>query len=202
MARLSFVAEDLPGDVADRVRVRRGGTLTDLDRLLLHSPPVADAWNALLGAVRSRTSIRADVRELAICRVAALNKATYEWAAHAPLARANGVSPEQLDAVRDGDTGPLDPVQRSAVDYASAMTRDVDVPDEVFEEVRRHFDERELVELTATVAAYNLVSRFLVALRLEAGPAQAHVADAGTQPGGSPEWTAGGGCPGCERSPG
>jgi alkylhydroperoxidase family enzyme len=44
------------------------------------------------------------------------------------------------------------------------MTRTVTVPEEVFRELRACFDEREVVEITATVAAYNCVSRFLVAL--------------------------------------
>ena len=46
------------------------------------------------------------------------------------------------------------------------MTRDVEVPDEVFEPLRAEFDAKGLVELVATVAAYNMVSRFLVALRV------------------------------------
>jgi len=37
----------------------------------------------------------------------------------------------------------------------------------VFAELRRHFDDRELVELTATVGGYNLVSRFLEAMRID-----------------------------------
>jgi alkylhydroperoxidase family enzyme len=37
----------------------------------------------------------------------------------------------------------------------------------VFAQVRRQFDDRELVELTATVAGYNLVSRFLVAMQID-----------------------------------
>jgi alkylhydroperoxidase family enzyme len=41
------------------------------------------------------------------------------------------------------------------------------VADELFDRVRTHLDERGVVELTATVGAYNLVSRFLVALHLE-----------------------------------
>lgn len=48
--------------------------------------------------------------------------------------------------------------------YADAMTREIAVSDELFGEVRRWFDEKEVVELTATVACYNMVSRFLVAL--------------------------------------
>jgi alkylhydroperoxidase family enzyme len=46
------------------------------------------------------------------------------------------------------------------------MTRDVHVPDEVFAAARAVFDDRLLVELTATVAAYNMVSRFLEAMQI------------------------------------
>lgn len=54
--------------------------------------------------------------------------------------------------------------QWAVVRYTDAMTRNVSVEDEVFGEIRKHFSEQEVVELTATVAAYNCVSRFLVAL--------------------------------------
>ena len=50
--------------------------------------------------------------------------------------------------------------------YVDAMTRDVNVEDATFEEVRKWFSETESVELTATVAGYNCVSRFLVALNV------------------------------------
>jgi alkylhydroperoxidase family enzyme len=44
------------------------------------------------------------------------------------------------------------------------MTLDVRVPDEVFTRLKKQFSEKEVVEITATIAAYNCVSRFLVAL--------------------------------------
>jgi alkylhydroperoxidase family enzyme len=47
------------------------------------------------------------------------------------------------------------------------MTRDVHVPDDVFARVRAHLTERYVVELTATITAYNCVSRFLEALRID-----------------------------------
>ena len=50
--------------------------------------------------------------------------------------------------------------------YTDAMTREVQVADEVFAQVREHFDAQELVELTATIAGYNLVSRFLEAMQV------------------------------------
>jgi 4-carboxymuconolactone decarboxylase len=155
------------GEVAERLRERRGGRLTPLDDMLLHSEPLADGWNTLLGAVRSRLSLAADLRELAICRVAVLNDADYEWQAHAPLLQAAGFSDQQLAAVRDdGDRDSLSPVHRACLDYTDAMTRELRVPDDVFTAVLGHLGERGTVELTATVAAYNMVSRFLVALQV------------------------------------
>ena len=51
--------------------------------------------------------------------------------------------------------------------YTEVMTRDIQVPDKVYSGVRKYFPDREIVELTATIAGYNLVSRFLEALRVD-----------------------------------
>ncbi|KAK7749994.1 hypothetical protein SLS62_008103 [Diatrype stigma] len=87
--------------IASRIAARRAPRpLQPLDLALLHSPPVADGWNAFLGAVRTRTAaLDPAVRELCICRVAACNRAWYEWAHHAPLAREAGVSEEAMAVV-------------------------------------------------------------------------------------------------------
>ena len=44
------------------------------------------------------------------------------------------------------------------------MTRDIEVPPEIIARLRTRFDTQGAVEIVATVAAYNMVSRFLVAL--------------------------------------
>ena len=53
--------------VADRIRQRRGVRgLTPLDGMLLNAPNVADGWNIFVGGLRTRTSLRDDVRELMV----------------------------------------------------------------------------------------------------------------------------------------
>lgn len=170
MARLPYVAP--PGAVTDRIRERRGGTLTALDGMLLHSPEFADGWNGMLGAVRGKSTLPADIRELAILVVAARNGADYEWVAHEPLARQAGLSDPAIDSIRAGSSGSgagLSPAQAAALAFAGASTVGVAVPDDVFDGVRAHFSEREILELTVTVAAYNMVSRVLVALEVRPG---------------------------------
>lgn len=101
--------------------------------MLLHSPPYARGWNALLGAVRGELGLPARLRELAICAVAALTGAEYEFHHHAPLFLEAGGTPAQLDALRaftgGGATAPFDDTERAVLRYAHEMTRDVAVRD-------------------------------------------------------------------------
>ncbi len=171
MARIEHIQEDAPGTDAalvKAVKARRGGRLLNLDRQLLHSAPVAQGWNHFMGAVRSHTVLDGSLRELVILLVALLNRAPYEFAQHAPVALAEGMTQAQIDALADWrGSEAFDARQRDVLAYAEAMTLQVQVSQPLFDAVRRHFDNRTLVELTATVASYNMVSRFLEALQIE-----------------------------------
>lgn len=177
--RLPYIPDPPPTSSAEEerivsaVRARRSPRpLQALDLTLLHSPPVADGWNSFLGAVRTRTSLPQDVRELAISRVAVVNRAWYEWAHHAPLAVQGGVGEELMERVKEpgelrigqGEGHGFTEKQWVTLVYADEMTRNVEVRDETFKVLKGLFTDREVVEITATVAAYNCVSRFLVAL--------------------------------------
>ncbi|HEU0231343.1 MAG TPA: carboxymuconolactone decarboxylase family protein, partial [Burkholderiaceae bacterium] len=79
----------------------------------------------------------------------------------------------QLDALGEWEASPLfNDRERAVLGYTDAMTRNVKVPAETFQAVRRHFNPRELVELTATIGAYNMVSRFLEALDIHSDDAR------------------------------
>ena len=171
MARIDPIDDDSPGVDAElmrAVRARRGGRLLNLDRQLLHSPPLARGWNHYMGAVRAETVLDGGLRELVILLVACLNRAPYEFAQHAPVALDEGLSQPQIDAVAAWRTSALfDPLQRDVLAYAEAMTLQVQVAEPLFDAVRRRLSDRELIELTATVASYNMVSRFLEALQVQ-----------------------------------
>lgn len=174
MPRIPYVPEDIqePADVVSAVRARRGGTLISLDRMLLHSPPLAAGWNTFLGAVRTGLLVDPKLRELAMCVVAVLNGAEYEFTQHAPLYLKAGGSEAQKQALRDplaacANAMLFDPLQRAAMSLTIEMTRSVQVSDATFASVRAHLSERETVELVGVIAAYNMVSRFLVATGVE-----------------------------------
>ncbi|MDQ4061031.1 MAG: carboxymuconolactone decarboxylase family protein [Pseudomonadota bacterium] len=168
MARIPYADLDRP-DVQPLVQqiVAERGSVLHLYRMLLHSPPVAAGWLRYLTAIRHECVLPGDLRELVIMRVAALNGAPYEADQHAPIALQEGITQAQLDALSDWEHSDLfDARQRAVLAYTDAMTRQIQVPEPVFAAVRGEFDDRQLIELTATVAAYNMVSRFLEAIQV------------------------------------
>ena len=171
MARIPYADPAANADIArlaEQIKTERGGKVLNLYKMLLHSPPVARGWLNLFTAIRQQTVLPGRFRELAILRVAVLNRADYEFTQHVPFALKEGCTAAEVEAVRAGSSAPgFDARDRAVLAYAEAMTRDIQVPDQVFEQVREHFPEREVVELTATIAGYNLVSRFLEAMAID-----------------------------------
>ena len=77
-------------------------------------------------------------------------------------------SPEaQLDGILDWRSGQFDERQRAVLALAEGLTKNVDVDDATFDAAKAHLSARQVVELVTTVAYYNMVSRFLVGLKID-----------------------------------
>ncbi len=174
--RLPLLTDDQvgPPDLVASIRQRRGGDLIDLDRLLLHSPAFAAGWNVFMGAVRSALTLPPLLRELSMCGVAALNGADFEMHHHAPLYRQAGATEAQLAALMRLDSDPglahdpvFDATQRAVLALVVEMTRSVQVADATFAAARAAVgSDQAMFELIGVTAAYNMVSRILVASTL------------------------------------
>lgn len=161
-AELTAENSDLAADIA-----AQRGSVSHLYRMLLHSQPIAAGWLTYLTAVRQKCALPGGLRELVIMRIAIVNGARFEAAQHRPIALAEGISIEKLDALENWQTATVfDERERAVLAYTDAMTREIRVPDTIFAAVRKALGTRELVELTATIGAYNMVSRFLEALEI------------------------------------
>ncbi|NYT84264.1 carboxymuconolactone decarboxylase family protein [Pollutimonas harenae] len=168
MARLPYADLTHPevSPLVEQIVAERGSVL-HLYQMLLQSPPVARGWLNHLTGIRHHNSLNGALREMVIMRIAHLNGAPYEADQHAPIALKEGMTQAQLDALPQWQGSDLFSEQERAVlAYTDSMTREVQVPDAVFDAVRPFFEPRQLVELTATVATYNMVSRFLEALQI------------------------------------
>lgn len=153
-------------EIEDRILQERG-RISLLYQVLLNSPPIAQGWESMLTAVRNKTSVPAELRELMILRVAVLNKASFEFDAHIPHAQKAGVSAEKINDIKAVNlSARFSDEEKLILAMTDHMTRDIEVPAELMQEVTRRYGPGQVVELVATVAAYNMVSRFLVALNI------------------------------------
>ena len=162
-----------PVDIVGPIRARRaGGKLLNLDRMLLNSPAFAQGWNAMFGAVRAKLALPGMLREMVINFVAVINRADYELFQHAGEYLKVGGSKEQLAALKNPaaalkDTKHFDETERAALALTWEMTRNIVVDPATIKRIRSLLPDQQVVELVGTIAAYNMVSRFLVATGLE-----------------------------------
>lgn len=133
------------------------------------------------GAIRAQVGLEQYVRgsglehsllELVKLRASYMNGCAYCVDMHTKDALAAGETAQRLLAVPLWRETPFfTPRERAALAWTEAVT-DVGrtgVPDEVFEEVRRHFDEEELVNLTMAVIVINGWNRLAVSFRAPVG---------------------------------
>jgi alkylhydroperoxidase family enzyme len=175
MARVSLIKEQDHPEFAELIQkfsAGRRGRLINIYRMLLNSPALAESWFNHSNAVRWKTTLDGRLREIVIIRMGHLAKSQYVLRQHVPsLALADGMTLEECDALADWRaTSLFSARERAALAYTDTMTRDIEVPDPIFAEVKRHFDDRQIVELTVLIGTYNMNARVLQALRLDLEP--------------------------------
>ena len=111
-------------------------------------------------------------REIAIVRIASVVKYAYALQQHVPgIAVPDGVSLEECEALKDWKASKFfSEAERTALAYVDAMIAAPDVPDDVFNAVRKHYSEREVVELTILVGTYIMHNRVTTALKIDLEP--------------------------------
>jgi alkylhydroperoxidase family enzyme len=178
MARVPLIQEQEHPEFAaliEKFRAGRRGRLINIYRMLLNAPPLAESWFNHSNTVRWGTTLSGRLREIVIIRVGHLTKSEYVLRQHVPsLALADGVSLEECDALADWRASKhFSESERAVLAYADTMTRDIAVPEPVFAEVKRHFNAREIVEITVLIGTYNMNARVLRALELDLEPLMA-----------------------------
>ncbi|HEY7294157.1 MAG TPA: carboxymuconolactone decarboxylase family protein [Dehalococcoidia bacterium] len=171
MARLPYRnREDLPEQyqyLFDNL-ARDGGRVGNIFRTLAHSPNLLHQFMRFGNAILNRSQLDPRLRELAILTVGRVTQAVYEYDHHVAIARRVGVTEQQIDALPVWERYPaFDERERAVIRYAEAVTRDVRVPDTVFDACHDFLGDEQMVELTLTIGFYNLVVRFLEPMQVE-----------------------------------
>jgi 4-carboxymuconolactone decarboxylase len=138
---------------------------------LLYAPNIAERIEPLGSELRFFGTLDRRVHELIVCLVAATTLNQFEWAVHVPAALSLGVSEEQIDAIRRGQT-PENLADNEAVafEFATSLMASHEVSDEIFDAATAHFGQPGVVELTAVVGYFVMMCWFLNVARTPAPP--------------------------------
>ena len=145
-------------------------------RLLLYTPELCQRVLDVSGYLRHKGLVAPNPGELAIIATAREKDCPYVWAAHAPAARRAGISEAAVTAVRDRSAiEGLDPVERDIVDYVRQLLRTNRVSQDLFDRLCGRHGVPWLVELTALMGHYGIVTSILNAFEVAPAPDADHL---------------------------
>lgn len=146
----------------------RGGEPVTMHRALAAAPKVLAAVYNLAVTLRHTTSMSRVIGELIILRTVQLEGGHYEFAAHKRLALQLGLTEAHVSSLDDWRNATIfTSKERAVLAYADALATRKDVPDEVFEALRAHFSDKEIIELTVTTGFYVLATRFSSGVKMK-----------------------------------
>ncbi len=127
------------------------GSFANQISVLAHRPPILNHVFRMMLEIRAEEVLSRKHLELALVVVSMLNKCTYCVSHHTPmLMQEAAISASGVEHLLDYKEHPeLDDAQKLVVEYTIALFKDHHrIRDEMFERLRKYFDDAQIVELT------------------------------------------------------
>jgi len=152
----------------------------NLNRALVNSPNATRAFGRLGGFIRSKSTLDARLREMAILQVGYLARSPYEYSHHIKIGREFGVSDADIRAITsetNGQATDLDELARAVLSAARQMTEGAPVSDDTFATIQASLTAEHITDLVMTIAFYCGVVRLLATLQIDVEEDYLHYLD-------------------------
>jgi 4-carboxymuconolactone decarboxylase len=130
-------------------------------RAAIHNPDLAARWSALGEILRFGTTLPKRITELAILVTGRRWTSQIEFLVHAKAAAAAGVSAEAIEAIRQAKAPSLPEDEAEAYEFARQLQETGQVPLAAYKAIEGRWGARGVVELTAVIGYYTMVSMTL-----------------------------------------
>jgi len=151
--------------VYDEITASRGW-ISNAMRSLSNAPEGLRRFAHFGDYVRYRTDLTERLRELAIVTIG--HKVRYAATHHAGLAVQAGIPKEAVDQILEGKVpASLPEAERLAVRYVLEFASNDSVSDATFAEMRKHFGDRAITDLTLVAAYYLAYGTMIKCFRVE-----------------------------------
>ncbi|HUX27775.1 MAG TPA: carboxymuconolactone decarboxylase family protein [Terracidiphilus sp.] len=169
--------DQVPAEVAtlyDQLLADRG-VVPNMFKALSNAPVLALGIASLLKPLMGEGALPGWYKELIATHVASLNHCTYCVSSHRHLAAKRGATAEQVASLDNFEAGPFTEKEKVGFRFASLLhVSGHAVNEAAFAAVSSHFNQQEIVELTALAAAFEFFSRLNSGLRIPVTPIPAN----------------------------
>ena len=128
---------------------------------LARHPDLARRWLVFSNHVLFKSTIPAREREIAILRTGWLCQSEYEWAQHEIIGAEAGLTPEEIERIKEGPEGEWDELDRLILTATDQLQHEKKISDDTWESLGEYWDEKQLMDLVFAVGQYTLVSMAL-----------------------------------------
>ena len=147
---------------------RPDGTDLNIFATLAHHPRLLNRWSAFGGTLLFGGVLPHRDRELLILRTAWHCQAEYEWGQHVLLARAAGMTDEEIDRIPEEEIaeswGPRERALLRAADELHTSSR---ISEDTWNALAEDYDYQQLIEVCMVVGQYHMVAFTLNSLEVE-----------------------------------
>jgi 4-carboxymuconolactone decarboxylase len=149
---------DVHDEIVSGVRGRLVGPL----RAVIHSPDLARRWSRLGEYLRFSTCLPRKLNELAILVTGRRWNSQVEFLIHAEAAKDAGLDPACIEAIRRGEAPTFtDDAEAEVYAFARLLQETGNVDDRAYQAITARWGARGVVELTAVIGYYTMVSMTL-----------------------------------------
>jgi alkylhydroperoxidase family enzyme len=178
VARVRLIPPDTTDEETRKVYdgvLKQWGRVSNFSQVLAHQPAALAGWMLPNESIRLK-NVKADpdyvkIQQLVIIKTSALNQSAYCMSHNVPLGKKIGLSEAQIAAAQGADymnSPHLDERQKAAVRWAEAVTQLTARDDEAaFAAMKKHFSEKQIVELTVFCGMWNYSNRLCEALHVD-----------------------------------
>ena len=146
--------------------LKQGGQAHDMVSTMAMYPPLLEAMETLGNAVYPGGSLPRELKELIILQSSLNNSCQFCTNSHIDIAKGLGISKDPVHMLQDTEN--LKPSYACAIQYLQAIFEDSNkIPEALFDKLREHFTESDIVELTFLIGYINMLNWFNNALQVE-----------------------------------
>lgn len=129
--------------------------------MLAHADTLVKPVMKLGGAILAKTQLDPKLRELALLHAVKLEGGEYEYVQHVPVALNLGATQAQIDAIEKGDDNAacFSASEKAALKLTREVVVRVRALPETLAEARKHYSDREIVELIVMAGFYIMLAR-------------------------------------------